>query len=189
MKPKDYWEDRWAQHQTGWDIGFPSPALCKFIDTIEDKDAAILIPGCGNAYEAGYLLSKGFNNVTVIDIAATAVAHIRNRYEGLTVLHQDFFDHQGQYDYILEQTFFCALPSSLREAYVNKMHDLLKEEAVLAGLLFDVEFEKEGPPFGGSKVEYISLFSEKFEIIELNITNESIQPRSGSELFFRMSRK
>jgi hypothetical protein len=27
-----------------------------YIDTLKDKDIAILIPGCGNTYEAAYLL-------------------------------------------------------------------------------------------------------------------------------------
>jgi hypothetical protein len=40
-----------------------------YIDTLKDKDIAILIPGCGNTYEAAYLLEQGFTNVTVIDIA------------------------------------------------------------------------------------------------------------------------
>jgi hypothetical protein len=46
-----------------------------YIDTLKDKDIAILIPGCGNTYEAAYLLEQGFTNVT-IDIAPTLVKNI-----------------------------------------------------------------------------------------------------------------
>jgi hypothetical protein len=42
---------------TGWDLGLVSPQL-KIIDTLKDKDIAILIPGCGNTYEAAYLLEQ-----------------------------------------------------------------------------------------------------------------------------------
>ena len=31
-------------------------------------------------------------------------------------------------------------------------------------LLFDFDLTKEGPPFGGSSIEYLQLFSEKFNI-------------------------
>jgi hypothetical protein len=47
-----------------------SPPIKAYIDTLKNKDIAILIPGCGNTYEAAYLLlEQGFTNVTVIDIA------------------------------------------------------------------------------------------------------------------------
>ena len=41
-----------------------------------DKTASILIPGCGNAYEAEYLLANGFKNITIIDIAPSLVAQL-----------------------------------------------------------------------------------------------------------------
>lgn len=192
MSSESFWDDRWKNQETGWDIGYPSPVLCKWIDAIENKDAAILIPGCGNAYEAEYLVSKGFRNITLIDISETAVSAVKHKFKdnpSVDVLHQDFFCHDGSYDYILEQTFFCALDPHLRPDYVNQMHKLLKPEGVLEGLLFGVHFEKPGPPFGGSKEEYILLFSEKFEIIEISITDESILPRAGTELEFRMKKK
>jgi hypothetical protein len=53
---------------TGWDLAWCLP-IKNYIDTLKDKDIAILIPGCGNTYEAAYLLEQGFTNVTVIDIA------------------------------------------------------------------------------------------------------------------------
>jgi methyl halide transferase len=44
---RQYWEQRYQQQQTGWDIGAPSPPLAKYINNISNKDAAVLIPGCG----------------------------------------------------------------------------------------------------------------------------------------------
>ena len=187
MLSEKFWDALWKTQETGWDIGYPSPAMCKLIDRIEDKNAAILIPGCGNAYEAEYLVSNGFKNITLIDISETAVQAVKQKFKdnsAVKVLHQDFFKHTGSYDYILEQTFFCALDPDLRPDYVNQMHRLLKPDGVLQGLLFGVNFEKAGPPFGGTSEEYGLLFSEKFEIIEILITNESIKPRLGTELEF-----
>ena len=63
---KTYWENRWQNNEIGWDIGHPSPAITDYLDQYENKNASILIPGCGNAYEAEYLIKKGFSNITLI---------------------------------------------------------------------------------------------------------------------------
>jgi len=68
-----YWEQRWLNGSTGWDVGAPTPPLREYIDQLTDKSIRMLIPGCGNAYEADYLLSKGFTSVTLLDIAKPAV--------------------------------------------------------------------------------------------------------------------
>ena len=54
-----YWEKRYQEHATGWDIGAASTPLVTYINSIENKEAAILIPGCGTGYEAQYLLDRG----------------------------------------------------------------------------------------------------------------------------------
>ena len=99
----------------------------------------------------------------------------------------DFFNHTGQYDLILEQTFFCALDPSLRTNYVQKMSELLKENGKLVGLLFGVQFPN-NPPFGGSREEYLSLFSDTFKINLLEPCYNSVKPRQDSELFFNFSK-
>jgi hypothetical protein len=188
---KNYWETRYLTSDTGWDLGKVSPPIKRYIDTLENKNSRILIPGCGNTYEAEYLLLQGFTNVTVIDIAPTLVKKLRDKFESQTsisVILGDFFEHNGEYDLIIEQTFFCALPPDLRENYVAKMHHLLSEEGILAGLLFDKSFES-GPPFGGSKSEYESLFSTKFHFINFDISNHSIPKRAESELFIEFKKK
>ncbi len=187
----NYWNDRWKRNETGWDLGAVSPPLKIFIDQLTYKDDRILLPGCGNGYEAGYLLANGFTNVTVVDISLVPVEKLKAQYaemlgKELTVLHQDFFTLQGQYDLVIEQTFMSALPPSMRGAYVQQMKKLLKPKAILAGLLFGVEFDKEGPPFGGTAAEYRNLFSRDFEIIEMSISPYSAEPRAGTELFFQM---
>lgn len=98
-----------------------SPPIKNYIDTIENKEAKILIPGCGNTYEAEYLLQQGFTNITVIDIAPTLVENLKEKFAGnknIKVILGDFFEHKGNYDYIIEQTFFCALPPTMRQKYV-----------------------------------------------------------------------
>jgi SAM-dependent methyltransferase len=188
-----FWNERWKNKETGWDLNAVSPPLKLFFETIQEKTSSILVPGCGSAYEAEYLLENGFENITVIDISPSLVEQLLvrlSKYAGkeLTVICGDFFKHTGKYDFIIEQTFFCALEKNRRKEYVAKMQTLLKEQGRLAGLLFNKEFEN-NPPFGGSKEEYQQLFSSSFEIVQMEPCTTSIGPRLGAELFFELKNK
>lgn len=183
---KNYWDSRYQNAQTGWDLGAASGPLQNYIDQLDNKDLRILIPGCGNAYEAEHLLNRGFKNITLIDISPSLVNNLRKRFEShpqITVLEGDFFEHDARYDLVLEQTFMCALDPSLRQAYTQKMHSLLDDNGKIAGLLFGVEFEKAGPPFGGSAEEYRQLFTPYFNIKTMEKAHNSVKPRQGNELF------
>jgi SAM-dependent methyltransferase len=191
-KPLDqaYWDAQYKAKATGWDLGTVSPPIQEFVDSIQDKNSAILIPGGGNSYEAEYLLQQGFTNITVIDIAPTLIAVLKQKFvnhPNINIILGDFFEHQGQYDWIIEQTFFCALPPTMRPKYVWKMHQLLAPKGKIVGLLFNREFE-EGPPFGGNKVEYINLFSGAFTIQKMEICPNSVAPRANSELFIELEK-
>lgn len=188
---KEYWQNRWEENNTGWDIGTISYPLKDYIDQLEDKNIKILIPGAGNAYEFDYLLEKGFLNSYVIDIAEQPLNNILKRNPDFEkhLIHDDFFNHNLKYDLILEQTFFCALNPTMRENYVSKMYDLLNKNGKLSGLLFDFPLTEDGPPFGGSKEEYLNLFSEKFKIKTLEKAYNSIKPRANRELFFTFEKK
>ncbi|MEI6489776.1 MAG: methyltransferase domain-containing protein [Bacteroidota bacterium] len=188
----DYWDNQYKANTTGWDMGTVSPPLKNYIDQLTDKDIRILIPGCGNTYEAEYLLEQGFTNVTVIDIAPTLVDKLKQKFKNnssIKIILIDFFKHQGQYDLILEQTFFCALNPELRKDYVDKMYTLLSSSGKLVGLLFGVEFEKAGPPFGGNKNNYEILFQPLFRFITFETCINSHPKRANSELFIILKKK
>jgi hypothetical protein len=121
-----YWDNCYLNNQTGWDMKQVSPPLKSYIDKLENKELKILIPGCGNAYEAEYLLDKGFKNVTLIDFSTVITNRLKEKYKDIPIriVNKNFFDHQGKYDLILEQTFFCALDPSLREKYLEKCYNL-----------------------------------------------------------------
>ncbi len=190
-----YWDTRYANNETAWDIGQPSTPLKTYIDQLSNKNCRILIPGGGNSYEAAYLLLLGFTNVTIVDISSIICQKLQHDYANylqtgvLKVLNEDFFMHTGSYDLIVEQTFFCALDPVLREKYATHMHKLLKPGGKLVGVLFNCIFEKEGPPFGGSDKEYFEYFKTNFEIKIMNQCFNSIAPRSGNELFILLVAK
>lgn len=187
-----YWENRYSENQTSWDVGTITTPLKDYIDQIKDKEISILIPGAGNGHEFEYLLNYGFKNVTVLDFAKTPLKNIKNRIPQVKdnqLVQSDFFAHQNQYDLIIEQTFFCALCPKLRKEYVTKISSLLKKNGKIVGLLFQFSLTDIGPPFGGSKEEYIDLFQNDFQIKTLETTYNSIKPREGKELFFIFTKK
>jgi thiopurine S-methyltransferase len=185
-----YWSTRYEAGQTGWDIGAPAPALQAYFEQIADKKVRILIPGAGNAYEAEYLWKNGFEHTTVLDIAAMPLKAfaIRNPDFPLHQLVQDnFFEHRGEYDLIIEQTFFCSFvptPEN-RQLYAQKMAALLPRGGKLVGLWFDIPLtgDMDKRPFGGTKEEYLTYFTPYFDIKTFEKCYNSIKPREGNEFF------
>jgi SAM-dependent methyltransferase len=188
---KEFWTNRYKNNETGWDLGAPSTPLKEYIDQLKDKNLSILIPGAGNAYEAEYLFNKGFKNITVIDISSEPLKNIQKRLPDFpkeNLIFGDFFDHNKQYDLILEQTFFCALDPSLREKYVEQMHQLLKPTGKLVGVVFTAPLNTEMPPFAATKEEYLALFNPKFNFKVFDTCYNSIKPREGRELFIDLEK-
>lgn len=187
---QDFWQKRWLNNKTGWDIGYAAPPITDFIDTLTEKNIKILIPGAGNAYEAEYLHKNGFTNVYVMDIAQKPLENFKERvkdFPGEHLLNEDFFKHTGQYDLIIEQTFFIAIDPALRGKYARKMRELLKPGGHLTGLLiFKNEPSPGGPPYVDTKEEYLQHFEGVFNIQKFEIAQNSIKPRAGWEVFIDM---
>jgi hypothetical protein len=189
-----YWNSRYLNNQTGWDLGEISTPIKIYIDQLQQKDLKILIPGAGNAHEAIYLLNNGFTNITVIDFAEKALQNLNSQLEGINpanfnLIQYDFFNHVGEYDLILEQTFFCAIQPELRADYVKHSRQLLSAEGKIVGLMFNKTFPFEGPPFSGCAEEYKRLFEDYFEIEIMDEAYNSVLARQGSELFVKLIKK
>jgi methyl halide transferase len=189
---KEYWENRYQNNEIGWDVGAITTPIKDYFDQISDKSLKILIPGAGNSYEFEYLINSGFENVAVLDFARNPLENIKKRLPSVAdeqLIASDFFEHNNQYDIIIEQTFFCALEPQLRKKYVAKMTSLLQPKGKLIGLLFQFPLTQVGPPFGGSKEEYLQLFQNDFTIKKLETAYNSISPRKENELFFIFTKK
>ncbi|MBT8286130.1 MAG: methyltransferase domain-containing protein [Flavobacteriaceae bacterium] len=190
---KEFWDQRYLNRNMGWDIGEVSTPLKEYIDQLTSKDLRILVPGAGNGYEVSYLFNHGFKSVYALDISEIPFKKFKKEHPDFPkdqLLIGDFFEFdEMKFDLILEQTFFCALQPDLRENYAKKMHALLKDGGVLAGLFFDFELTEDGPPYGGDIEEYREVFSKYFHIRKLERAYNSIPPRQGSELFFIFEKK
>jgi len=189
---ENFWDNRYQDKDTGWDLGKISAPLKKYFDQLTDKNLRILIPGGGNSYEAEYLHNQGFTNVYVIDLSATALGNIKKRiptFPDNHLLHGNYFDLNEQFDLQIEQTFFCAIDKSLRPKYVQQAHKLLKDNGKIVGLLFDAPLYEDHPPFGGCKADYMNLFSSFFDIQIMEDCYNSVGDRKGRELFVKMIKK
>jgi len=187
---QSYWTTRYEEERIGWDIGHPSTPLKAYIDQLENKEVSILIPGAGNAYEAEYLFHSGFRNVFVMDISSIPLNTFRERnpdFPKEQLLNVDFFEYEGSFDLILEQTFFCSFvpTDENRSAYAQHMASLLKDGGKLVGLWFDIPLtgDMEKRPFGGNKQLYLKYLAPYFEVLVFEPCYNSIPPRAGSELF------
>lgn len=187
-----FWNTKYKDQKTGWDLGVISPPLKAYFDQIENKELKILIPGGGNSYEAEYLFSKGFENVFVLDISEIALENIKKRvpnFPTTQLLHANFFEIEDSFDLVIEQTFFCAIDPSLRLQYAQKMQSILTPKGKIVGLLFEAVLNEDHPPFGGTKEEYLTYFQPYFQIVKMDPCYNSYPNRQGMELFVQLIKK
>ena len=187
-----FWNTKYKDQKTGWDLGVISPPLKAYFDQVENKELKILIPGGGNSYEAEYLFSKGFENVFVLDISEIALENIKKRgpnFPTTHLLHANFFEIEDSFDMVIEQTFFCAIDPSLRLQYAQKMQSILTPKGKIVGLLFEAVLNEDHPPFGGTKEEYLKYFQPYFQIVKMDPCYNSYPNRQGMELFVQLIKK
>ena len=187
---KEFWSSMYQEGRIGWDIGYASTPLKMYIDQLKNKDLKILIPGAGNAYEAEYLYGRGFKNIFVLDISKAPLNAFQKRNPNFPpdqLLHMNFFEAEGQYDLIFEQTFFCSFPplKNNRMLYTKTMSRLLFPKGKLVGLWFDIPLagDLKKRPFGGTREEYLSYLSAHFDTLVFEKCYNSVDDRKGNELF------
>ncbi len=189
---QQYWNSLYTSKNTGWDIGYVSTPIKEYFDQLVDKNKRILIPGAGKAWEAEYIYNLGFKNLFVLDFSEKAIREFKNRcpwFPEDQIIFEDFFKHNQTYDLIVEQTFFSSILRDTRQLYVNQIFNLLADEGSFMGILFNHEFNFEGPPFGGTIDEYKQLFTNHFDFKVFETANNSIVPRNGREVFLLLRKK
>jgi hypothetical protein len=172
-----FWDERFERGFTPWDQAGVQPQFEAF--AAAHPDVAVLIPGCGNAWEAGWLAERG-RAVRAIDFAPVAVASARVALgpHAAVVEEADFYTYEPPFTpgWVFERAFLCALPPSQREHYARRMAALLRPGALLAGYFFIDEPQK-GPPFPIVRAELNALLAPYFTLID-------DQPATGSLAIF-----
>ena len=193
----EFWENFYQRKFTPWDLGQAAPPFDTFLHSPDAMPAGnMAVLGCGAGHECLLFASRGFT-VTAIDFAPSAISAVTESFEkagvlgtrGL-VLQRDVFDLQdleGQFDYVLEHTCFCAIHPSRRKLYAQQVLALLKPEGKLIGLWWLVD-KPGNPPYAVSKEDILSAFSDYFRLdIEFKPV-DSVADREGKELFTVMSK-
>mgnify|MGYP000070418537 CR=1 FL=1 len=179
----EYWDNRYREKNTPWQLNTHSPAFERwFLEVNPPKNSRILIPGGGNGLEALWLADQGYTNITVVDWSELVCEEQKARHKGKSIawVCADFFGLKEQFDLILEQTFFCALPPSMRSAYFAKLPELLAPDGMLLGVMFR-ELPEGGPPFHCGKKDLEAGFGKYFSTVRIEACTYSIGPRQGNE--------
>jgi len=176
-----FWDERFARGFTPWDQAGVQREFEAF--AAAHPEAAVLIPGCGNAWEARWLAERG-RAVRAIDFAPAAVASARaalGQYADV-VEEADFYTYQPPFTpaWVFERAFLCALPKAQRAAYARRMADLLQPGALLAGYFFIGETPS-GPPFAIGRDELDALLTPSFTLVDDRPVADSLPIFAGRE--------
>ncbi len=184
---REDWQGHYESNDLGWDLGQVAPPFVKLWQEEKLPVGKVLVPGCGRGHEVVFLAENGFE-VTAIDFSEGAVTYLENALNKRNlkgrVLHQDFFSlddsHDGVYDLVLEQTFFCAISPWQRMDYVLNVARILRPGGMLVGLFYHTDKEG-GPPYNTTREDIETNFSKNFEIQELDKTSLSAEQRKDKE--------
>lgn len=184
----DFWESKYNQGTTGWDIGQAAPPLVTLLNSPNAPlPGKTVILGCGRGYDALLFASYGFE-VIGVDFAPSAIVAAQSAAAKANLevnfLQRNIFDltteFPGYFDYVIEHTCFCAIAPVLRNQYLDLVSSLLKPQGNLIGIFF-THNRPGGPPFGSSPQEIRNLFSTKFEILNLEPVTNSVPARANEE--------
>ncbi len=182
------WEEKYQTGRAYWDLGGPTPVFERLVTDL--RSGRVCIIGSGRGYDAVVFAKRGFE-VTVVDFAPSAIeaAQEEARKAGVAIdaRQMDLFDLpetcSGEFDYVLEQTCFCAIDPKRRREYEEVVWEILKPGGRLIGLWFPLDrmYLSEGPPWSMSVTEIKSLFDERWQLEREEYPELSIKPRRGRE--------
>ena len=183
-----FWESIYLENDAGWDLGGVTPVFDRLSRKM--KIGKVCIVGCGRGYDAIMFSKKGFE-VTAIDFASTAVNDLKKMSQEnevyVEILKENIFnlpsEYHFQYDYVIEQTCFCAINPNRRKDYEETVFQLLKPNGLLIGLWFPLDKLKSdnGPPYGVTKEELEGFFSERWYKEIEEYPSDSIPTRKNRE--------
>lgn len=178
----DFWCKRFQSGVTPWDAGGVPADLKDFIGQ-QAAPLNVLIPGCGSAWEAGWIAAQGWP-VTALDFSPSAVERaqaVLGDWPG-NLLCADFFNFTPPlaFQCIYERAFLCALPRKMWSDWAARMAELLPSGGLLAGFFFFCDDPK-GPPFGLAPGQLEALLSPWFTCLEDRPARDSIPVFAGRE--------
>ena len=192
-----FWDERFDKQFTPWDRGGAPAELRAFAAqapkplTTAGQPPAVLLPGCGSAWELALMLEAGWD-ATAIDFSPAAVARAKTLAGQWAerIVQADFFDYTPPrpLDLVYEQAFLCALPRKRWPDVARRWEQLLLSGGLLAGYFFFDDAPK-GPPFGITRERLDELLAPGFDCIVDEAVNDSISVFAGRERWMVWRRK
>ncbi|KST66772.1 methyltransferase domain-containing protein [Mastigocoleus testarum] len=188
----DYWENRYQENNTPWDLGQAAPAFISLLHSENPPEpgrAAVL--GCGRGYDVLIFAERGFD-VIGFDFSASAIedAQIIADTAGTSArfMQRDIFDlsaeFENYFDYVIEHTCFCAINPQKRFDYVNVVNSILKPEGEMIAVFF-THNRPGGPPYGIAPAQIKQYMHRSFETISLRPVINSVPKRIDEEYLGR----
>ncbi|MEM7146090.1 MAG: methyltransferase domain-containing protein [Verrucomicrobiota bacterium] len=185
------WDGAYVAGEIPWDKGEAAPPLVAHLEGNE-VGGRVLVPGCGLGHDVRVLAGQGAAEVVGLDVSATAVkmADAVGKSGTERYVLGDLFDLEegmrGYFDWVFEHTCFCAIDPSMRNAYVEAVHEALKPGGKILGVFFLDPYDEEhqpgqGPPHGATVEEIEGLFGERFELLESWVPGAAYEGRAGLE--------
>ncbi len=184
----NFWEDLYISGDTTWDLGGETPIFKAISKDI--RPGKICIIGCGKGYDAVMFAKKNFE-VTAIDFAPSAIRALEKLAEdakvNINAINSNIFnlsnDYYNKFNYVIEQTCFCAIDPNMRNNYEQLVSNLLVKDGFLIGLWFplDKDISEGGPPWATSISEVKGLFSARWEVEREEFSPLSVKPRKDRE--------
>ena len=170
---KEFWEHRYQQNETHWNIGKEHPLLPKLVSVLERltpalKGGTVLVPGAGHGHCAAFWANSGYPT-TAADFAPSAIKEAKKLYgkaPNLRIQQQDIFQPQNQtYAIIYDRAMLCALPPQRRQDYCNAISSLIRSGGVFALISF-LDIRREGgPPWQINVMELHRLLAPNFSLM------------------------
>jgi len=184
-----YWDDRYQQNATGWELGTPTPAFVDYFTSLKNNVGSLLVLGSGSGHDAIWFAQRGYQ-VTGIDFSSEALQRSSSLAHSagvsLKFFHRDIFDlspdQHGQFDVIVEYVTFCAINPSRRAEFARVVSSLLRPGGKCVGLFFPLDNRVGGPPFAVNLDEIQKLFGNYFELQSSTEPVHSVSPRKGKEM-------
>lgn len=179
VNDSNFWEQRYKEGTSHWDIGKPAPAFKKYFEpNTLPTQSFIAVLGCGKGHDAFFIAQNNKEcEVYAFDFSESAINYCNEVKEKLKI--ENIYFHQvdiftllkeekwaSYFDYVIEHTCFCAIDPERRNEYIGLIKYLLKPDGKLAGLFFMRPKEIKGPPFGSTPDEIKEYFKKDFNEIE-----------------------
>ncbi|KAL6643716.1 hypothetical protein ACP70R_018482 [Stipagrostis hirtigluma subsp. patula] len=184
----DGWRKCWNGQVTPWDLGQPTPAVTKLVQSETlIKCGRVLVPGCGAGYDV-VEFSTADRYVVGLDVCEAAFKMVKEwsssspKANFVEFVEADFFTWvpTEPFDIIFDYTFFCAVHPSLRQAWAQRMDYLLKPEGELITLMYLIQGQEDGPPFNTTESDYENVLTPLgFIITSIEDNHNAVEPRKG----------